>query len=81
MKIINKFKSQLGIVFKFIIKIINKFKESFVYNFMSCGLGWAVIIIIAFLLIFHDFSCDRKVVKMKEDVIYIKPSTNIDDKK
>jgi len=48
MKIINKFKSQLGIVFKFIIKIINKFKESFVYNFMSCGLGWAVIIIIAF---------------------------------
>jgi hypothetical protein len=48
---------------------------------MSCGLGWAVIIIIAFLLIFHDFSCDRKVVKMKEDVIYIKPSTNIDDKK
>ena len=69
------------IVFKFIIKIINKFKESFFYNLISCGLGWAVIIFAAFIIVFHDFSCDRKVVKMKEDVIYIKPSTNIDDKK
>jgi len=86
MKIIDKFKKTffyniisngLGIVFNF----INKFKETFFYNFMSSGLGIAFIIFAAFIIIFHDFSCDKKVVKMKEDVMYIKPSTNIDDKK
>jgi len=50
---------------------------------MSCGLGWAVIIFAAFIIVFHDFSCDRKVVKMKEDVIYIKPvsKTEIENEK
>ena len=53
-----------------------KFKETFFYNFMSSGLGWVVAIIIILLLIFHDFSCNRPV-QIKEDVLYIKPISNV----
>ena len=50
-----------------------KVKNTFLYNFMSCGLGWVVVVIAVLLFIFHDFSCNRPV-QMKEDVIYIKPN-------
>ena len=59
-------------------KTLSRFKTSFVYNFFSCGLGWLVVVIIATLWIFHDFSCNR-LVQMKEDILYIKPMDTTKD--
>jgi len=58
-------------------RIYNDIK-AFVTNLFSSGLGWIVIIIIALLFIFHD-GCPRnkKVIRMKEDVMYVKPASDI----
>ena len=63
-----------GIVMK---RIYNDIK-TFVINLFSSGLGWIVIIIAILLFIFHD-ECPRnkKAVHMKEDVMYVKPISDI----
>ena len=63
-----------GVVMK---RIYNDIK-TFVINLFSSGLGWIVIIIIALLFVFHD-GCpwNKKVIRMKEDVMYVKPASDI----
>ena len=53
-------------------------KETFFFRLFTNIPGILFIVIVVLLIIFRDFSCNRKVVKMKEDVMYIKPTSNIE---
>lgn len=50
-----------------------KIKDTFAYSLWDVFGKWILAIIIL-LFIFHDGCPRKKVVKMKEDVLYIKPT-------